>query len=56
MTPREAWGIISRALIELYDRRAAEGLEPYKDKEMQAEVVCFMALKEMEERAKNGRC
>lgn len=54
MTPTEAYKIISLALVELYDRRFAEGLEPYKDEEIQAEVVCFQALKIMEERAKNG--
>lgn len=48
MTPMEAWHIIARDLHELYDKRNAEGNKPYTDDEIEAEVLCFVALREME--------
>lgn len=52
MKPMEAWCVISANLANLYKMRRA--IDP-KDKgfteaETQAEVICFQALKETEER------
>ena len=51
MTTMDAWHIISRNLHELYNRRNANGEKPYNDEEIEAEVMCFVALKEW-----NRRC
>lgn len=48
MTPMEAWSIISSSLRELYDKRNAGGEKPYNDDEIEAELLCFMALREMQ--------
>lgn len=54
MTPMEAWHIISGNLLNLYKmRRALNNSEKgYTQTEIDAEVICFEALKEMEEREK----
>lgn len=52
MMPLEAWRVISANLMELYKRRKALNFPPYMDTEIQAEVICYMALKEMEDRLK----
>lgn len=52
MTPLEAWKIILENMTELYNRRLLSGLDAYGKKEIEAEVICYMALKEMEERGK----
>ena len=52
MMPLEAWRVISANLMELYKRRKALNFPPYVDREIQAEVICYEALKEMEERIK----
>lgn len=54
MTPMEAWHIISANLLNLYKmRRALNNNEKgYTQTEIDAEVICFEALKEMEEREK----
>ena len=56
MTPLEAWDIISANLMDLYKhRRATYGGKGYTDADTTAEVICFKALQEMEERsADNG--
>ncbi len=54
MTPLEAWHIISANLNDHYKARRA--LYPtrkgYTEAEIEAEVICFQALKEMQERSK----
>lgn len=55
MTPMEAWRVVSANLMELYKRRNAMGFKPYVDTEIQAEVICYMALKDMEERLKKEK-
>ena len=55
MTPIEAWHIISANLADLYKKRKSECFKGYTEKEIKAEVICFKALKEMEERNKNDR-
>ena len=54
MSPMEAWHIISANLMELYKKRRTENFNGYVDAEIEAEVICFMALKEMEKR-NNGK-
>ncbi|MBQ3543443.1 MAG: hypothetical protein IJA34_00400 [Lachnospiraceae bacterium] len=54
MTPMEAWKIVSTNLLELYRRRNTMECKPYVDADIQAQVICFMALKQMEERNKNN--
>lgn len=58
MTGLEAWAIISANLAELYRFRDADMRhyltgeqtgQPYSRKETEAEVICFMALKKMDE-------
>jgi hypothetical protein len=50
----DAWRIISANLCELYEKRKTECFKGYADADIEAEVICFKALKEMEERADNG--
>lgn len=50
MTPLEAWHIISKNMTELYNRRLLSGLNMYEKDEIKAESICYIALKEMEER------
>ena len=50
MTPMDAWHIISANLADLYKKRRTESFKGYVDAEVEAEVICFKALKEMEER------
>lgn len=50
MTPMQAWHIISANLAELYKRKRTKNFKGYTDDDVQAEVICFKALKEMEER------
>ena len=54
MTPMEAWRIISADLTDLYKMRRAlnNSDKGYTDAEVEAEIECFMALKEKEERSK----
>lgn len=58
MTGLEAWSIISADLAELYRLRDANMRhyvtgeqigQPYSKSETEAEVICFMALKKMDE-------
>lgn len=50
MTPIEAWKIISRNIEQLYATRYSLGITPYTDEEIEAEVMCFTALKEAQRR------
>ena len=52
MTPMEAWGIISANLANHYKMRRATNPKDkgYTDAEIEAEIMCFQALKEMQER------
>lgn len=52
MKPIDAWHIISANLCELYKlRRSIHNEEHgFTDAEIEAEVICFSALKDMEER------
>lgn len=54
MTPMEAWRIISANLNDHYKARRAmyPNDKGYTDAEVEAEVICFQALKEMQERGK----
>ena len=54
MKPLEAWRVISANLTDLYKmRRALNNTDKgYTDTDVEAEIVCFMALKEAEERSK----
>ena len=55
MTPMEAWHIISANLMQLYKMRRAEypNFKGYTDAEVEAEVICFKALEEMQKKEKN---
>ena len=58
MTPMEAWSIISANLATLYRIRKAQNPEfrGFDDADVEAEIIAFRALKEMEERMKgDGR-
>jgi hypothetical protein len=56
MTPMDAWKIISRNLMQLYKLRAEFLDVAYTQEDIQAEVMCYMALKEMEKKdSKNGK-
>lgn len=57
MTPMEAWSIISSNMSELLRFRIAVSgnQRAYTEKEMEAEVIAFAALKEMEERMDGGK-
>ena len=56
MTPIEAWRIISANMMELYKKRRADNpnFKGYTDIEIEAEVICFKALEEMERRHSSG--
>lgn len=56
MTPMEAWGIISANLMELYKCKRTDTFKGYTDADIEAEAICFKALREMYERSeKNDR-
>ena len=50
MTPMQAWHIISANLAELYKLKRGNNFKGYTDNDVQAEVICFKALKEMDGR------
>lgn len=50
MTPMDAWHVISAILADLYKKRKTNCFKGYVDADVQAEVICFQALKEMEEK------
>ena len=55
MTPMQAWKIVSKNLMQLYRLRDEFLEQPYTQEEIKAETICFMALKQMEERnSKDG--
>ena len=55
MTPMQAWKIVSGSLMQLYRLKDELGMQPYTQEEIKAETICFMALKQMEERdSKDG--
>ena len=49
MTGLEAWSVISKNLTTLYKIRAMAGSSSYVQEEIDAEVVCFMALRKYDE-------
>ena len=51
MTPMEAWHIISANLATLYKMRKDDKFKGYTDVEVEAEVICFKALQEMNQRS-----
>ena len=55
MTPMEAWSIISANLAHLYKirRSAYPQFKGYDDADIEAELIAFQALKEMEDRMVN---
>lgn len=52
MKPLEAYDIIDHAFAELGVRRDADGLPIYNEKEIQALVMCFVALSYMNDNTK----
>lgn len=52
MTPMEAWRIISANLTNYYKMRRDEKFKGYTETDTEAEVMAFMALREMAERMK----
>lgn len=54
MTPMQAWRVISANLAELYKRRKSNAYKGYTDADIEAEVIAFKALQEMEARIRNG--
>lgn len=54
MTPMQAWRVISANLAELYTRRKGNAYKGYTDGDIEAEVIAFKALQEMETRKSNG--
>ena len=50
MTPMEAWKIISKCLGEYYHMRFQKTGFSHDNNNIRAEVICYQALKEMEER------
>lgn len=53
MTPLEVWGIISAKLIEYYRLRRTDTFNGYFEKDLEAEVICFNALRVMHEMMRN---
>lgn len=53
MTPLEAWHIISANLATLYKIRKDDKFKGYTDAEIDAEIICFKALQEMNQRSDN---
>ena len=51
MTPMEAWHIISANLARLYKMRQDDKLNGYTDDDIEAEIICFKALQEMNQRS-----
>ena len=52
MKPMDAWRIISANLFDLYKKRKTKRFRGYTDADVEAEIICFRALKEKEEREK----
>ena len=55
MTPMEAWRIVSDNLTELYNLRRTEQDNGFCDADIDAQVICFQALKEKQERTSSGK-
>lgn len=56
MTPLKAWSVISKNLTELYGIRAIARdtqFKGYSADEIEAEVICYEALRRMEEQEKS---
>lgn len=49
MTPMEAWRVISANVMELYKRRKTSYYNGYTDADIEAEIICFNALKKASE-------
>lgn len=49
MRPLEAWHIISGCMAELASIRSSICGKGYSDEEVRAQVICFEALRRMEE-------
>lgn len=54
MTPMEAWHIISQHLTEFYSMRFIRAGISHTRKDILAEVMCYQALKEMQERSNSN--
>lgn len=56
MTGLEAWVVISKCFTQLRDYRRAEDPKDkgYTDEELEAEVMAFRGLKELDEREVNN--
>lgn len=50
MTPMEAWRVISANLMELSKLKKTDTFKGYVDADIEAEVICFKALQEMDKR------
>lgn len=55
MPPMEAWGVISSNMLELYKMRKTANFKGYVDAEIEAEVICFCALRAAEKSIVEGR-
>ena len=53
MTPMEAWTIISANLTNYYKLIKNNTSEGYTENDIKAEIICFKALKDMEEKGKD---
>ena len=55
MTPMEAWSIISANLRDLYIRQKRDGIQTNTQRNIEAEVITFQALKNMEHKEEQNR-
>lgn len=55
MTPMEAWGIISANLMELYKLKRTDTFKGYTEADIEAEVICFTALRLCERGEENDQ-
>ena len=54
ITPMDAWHIISANLMELYKLKRTDTYKGFTDADVQAEVICFRALKNLEKDYERG--
>ena len=52
MTPMEAWAVISANLANYYKMRKSPTFKGYVEADVEAEVICFIALKQAEKALK----
>ena len=55
MTPMEAWNIVSANLAHLYRQRKKDFGKGWDNADLEAEVMCYKALKELQKQQDSNK-